>query len=95
MFALISVSLGWCPHVARGDLSVRIKKSTTVRTNVNKLSELRKSCCGGHSHFHCLGSVISRETGRRVSVAREAGRYPAKLCSSWARAVVDCVHDLA
>ena len=82
------------PHVKK-DSNVRIKKSTRLRTNVEGLKVLRKTCdrCSDpHSHYQCLGSV--KVNGRSVSVAKSAGAYPPRLCAAWAAAVTGQIrHD--
>jgi hypothetical protein len=73
------------PHHASLDADTRIRKRTRIRTNLVLLQKLGQQCTGGHTHFHCLGSV--NVGGKSMSVAQAAGQYPPLLCSKWASLV--------
>jgi len=63
----------------------RIKKPTTLRTNMIALKSLARKCRGDHKHFRCCGSVKTPQGW--VSVAKAAGAYPPSLCKQWATCV--------
>ena len=69
----------------KSDSCSRIKKPTRVRTNLLQLQHLARKWSCAHKHFTCLGSV--KVDGSWVSVAKEAGKYPLKLCDEWASLV--------
>jgi len=63
----------------------RLKKPTTLRTNLRQLEELGRPCDRSHPHVPCLGSVkVDRS---RISIAKASGVYPWSLVSSWASLV--------
>ena len=74
------------PHVSAADKTApKIKKPTRLLTNLPALKKLSLKCDRKHTHYPCMGSVVVN--GTRLSVAKCAGRYPSRLCESWASLV--------
>ena len=75
------------------------KKRTKVVANFRQIAALERACPGvspTHTHVHALGSKrVKAPLGwQRISLAKAAGRYPARLCDSLARAFHGrCLHD--
>ncbi len=70
----------------------RIRKPTTVLTNLPELRVLARTCKKDHDHVRCWGSA--RIGGTRVDLASWAGVYPKELCRVWAQAVAQRGHLL-
>jgi hypothetical protein len=87
---VISVTFAQCQYFLRppeydGTDDLRVRKETTLVTNIPTLAKLARMCTGGHTHVHAMGSV--KVKGARVSRARAAGAYPPCLCRTWATLV--------
>ena len=63
----------------------RVRKSTTIRSNVAGFSQLARRCDRLHAHTWALGSTQIGST--RVSRAAAAGCYPPDLCQKMAALV--------
>jgi hypothetical protein len=65
-----------------GQAGFRIKKATSIVTNLEVLKGLERCCSHEHQHFRCRGKV-KLSTGW-TDVAKMAGIYPDNLCKIWA-----------
>ncbi len=69
---VLEVRFTQCTYVLRppdfaGTQDLRVRKDTTILTNVPTLVRLCRSCTLDHTHVHLLGSV--RVAGRTVSLS--------------------------
>ena len=88
--ACYSVTLDQCAFSLRlpgGAPHEFCKKRTKVVANFRQIAALERACPGvspTHTHVHALGSrrVKTPLGWRRISLAKAAGRYPARLCDS-------------
>ena len=69
------------------DNNDRVKKPTSILTNMPKAFEyLHRTCDGTHRHEHAIGAV--RLEGRWQKRAHAAGTYPPALCRQLVRLVL-------
>ena len=84
IYVLIS-EYGLKPLESPASDGLRIRKSTTVRSNVAEFADLSRACSGRHEHVCALGTGVFH--GKSYSRAAAAGAYPAQLCRSWVLAL--------